>query len=262
MAWEQTIGRVSFINCEPLFYGLEDSWNILPAPPSWLTGHLLRKDCILAPIPAADYAKNSDELVLVPDLAISSKGEVGSVLLFGGKPIDEMETIALPSDSATSVTLLKYLISKRGLSPKYVEMGPDLHGMLNRCDGCLLIGDRALESAREYPELVELDLGLEWKKVSGHPMVFGVFAARRDSDMDKVKLAYDALIERLIKFETDPKVRQEVIHVSSVKSSQDASRLERYFGEVINRIEDEDIVGLESFLASACKMEKQITLAW
>ena len=77
-------------------------------------------------------------------------------------------------------------------------------------------------------------------------MVFGVFAARRDSDMDK-ELAYDALIERLIKFETDPKVRQEVINVSSVKSSQDASRLERYFGEVINRIEDEDIVGLNLF---------------
>ena len=173
-----------------------------------------------------------------------------------------METIALPSDSATSVTLLRYLISKRGLSPKYVEMGPDLHGMLNSCDGCLLIGDRALESAREYPELVELDLGLEWKKVSGHPMVFGVFAARRDSDITKVKLAYDALIERLIKFETDPDVRKEVIRVSSLKSSQEIPRLERYFGEVINRIEEEDIVGLESFLSSACKMENQITLAW
>ena len=117
MAWEQTIGRVSFINCEPLFHGLDESWSILPAPPSWLTGHLLRRDCILAPIPAADYAKNSDKLVLVPDLAISSKGEVGSVLLFGTKTIEEMETIALPSDSATSVTLLRYLISKRGLSP-------------------------------------------------------------------------------------------------------------------------------------------------
>ena len=116
MAWEQTIGRVSFINCEPLFHGLDKTWNILPAPPSWLTGHLLRKDCILAPIPAADYAKNSDKLVLVPDLAISSKGEVGSVLLFGGIPLEEMKTIALPSDSATSVTLLRYLVSKRGLS--------------------------------------------------------------------------------------------------------------------------------------------------
>ena len=262
MAWEQTIGRVSFINCEPLFHGLDKTWNILPAPPSWLTGHLLRKDCILAPIPAADYAKNSDKLVLVPDLAISSKGEVGSVLLFGGMPLEEMKTIALPSDSATSVTLLRYLVSERGLSPKYVEMGPDLHGMLNECDGCLLIGDRALESAREYPELVELDLGLEWKKVSGHPMVFGVFAARRDSDMAKVKLAYDALIKRLIMFENDSEVRKEVIRVSSVKSSQDISRLERYFGEVINRIEAEDIVGLESFLTAACSMENQITVAW
>ena len=262
MAWEQTIGRVSFINCEPLFHGLDKTWNILPAPPSWLTGHLLRKDCILAPIPAADYAKNSDKLVLVPDLAISSKGEVGSVLLFGGMPLEEMKTIALPSDSATSVTLLRYLVSKRRLSPKYVEMGPDLHGMLNECDGCLLIGDRALESAREYPELVELDLGLEWKKVSGHPMVFGVFAARRDSDMAKVKLAYDALIKRLIMFENDSEVRKEVIRVSSVKSSQDISRLERYFGEVINRIEAEDIVGLESFLTAACSMENQITVAW
>lgn len=262
MAWEKTIGRVSFINCEPLFHGLDESWSILPAPPSWLTGHLLRRDCILAPIPAADYAKNSDKLVLVPDLAISSKGEVGSVLLFGTKAIEEMDTIALPSDSATSVTLLRYLVSKRGLSPTYVEMGPDLHGMLDRCDGALLIGDRALESAREYPDLVELDLGLEWKRVSGHPMVFGVFAARRDSDMAKVKLAYDALIERLIQFETDPKVRDEVIQVSSKKSSQDITRLERYFGEVINRIEAEDIVGLESFLSSACRMENRITLAW
>ena len=63
-----------------------------------------------------------------------------------------METIALAIGFLQHLLpLLKYLISKRGLSPKYVEMGPDLHGMLNRCDGCLLIGDRALESAREYP---------------------------------------------------------------------------------------------------------------
>ena len=80
--------------------------------------------------------------------------------------------------------------------------------------------------------------------------------------MSKVKLAYDALIERLIQFETDPKVRDEVIQVSSKKSSQDITRLERYFGEVINRIEAEDIVGLESFLSSACSMENRITLAW
>ena len=262
MSWQKTIGRVSFINCEPLFHGLDESWDVLPAPPAWLTGHLLRRDCILAPIPAADYAKNSDELFLVPDLAISSKGEVGSVLLFGKVELEDMKTIALPSDSATSVTLLKYLINKRGLKPKYIEMGPDLDGMLDKCDGCLLIGDRALESAEGSPELVKIDLGLEWRNVSGHPMVFGVFAARRDSDLEQVKLAYNALVERLIAFENDPDVRRKVIEASSAKSSQNKERLERYFGEVINRIESEDFTGLESFLSSACNMKDKITMAW
>jgi len=262
MTWEKTIGRVSFINCEPLFYGLEDTWGVLPAPPSWLTGHLIRRDCILAPIPAADYAKNSDKLVLVPDLSISSKGEVGSVLLFGRKDISEMDSIALPSDSATSVTLLKFLIKHRNLEPEYVEMGPDLMGMLAKCDGCLLIGDRALEAARDHPELIKMDLGEEWKNVSGHPMVFGVFAARKDSDIDSVKAAYAALIQRLVAFETNSAVRKEVIQISSKKSSQSVDRLERYFGEVINRMEPEDMTGLKQFLNSACQMQEDITMAW
>ena len=262
MSWEKTIGRVSFINCEPLFFGLDNSWNVLPAPPSWLTGHLLRKDCILAPIPAADFAKNVDKLVLVPDLAISSKGEVGSVLLFGNVDLKDMKSIALPSDSATSVTLLKYLLNRNKLNPNFIEMGPDLNGMLEQCDGCLLIGDRALESARDFPDLVKLDLGSEWKEVSGHPMVFGVFAARRDSEISLVKKAYSALLERLIEFENNPTVRSDVIKLSCQKTSQNSDRLERYFGQVINRIDAEDYRGLKSFLVNACGMESDIPMAW
>ena len=262
MSWEQTIGRVSFINCEPLFFGLDNSWNVLPAPPSWLTGHLLRKDCILAPIPAADFAKNVDKLVLVPDLAISSKGEVGSVLLFGKTDMKDMKSIALPSDSATSVALLKYLLTRNQMSPDFIEMGPDLKGMLEKCDGCLLIGDRALESARDYPNLVKLDLGAEWKKVSGHPMVFGVFAARKDSDISLVKRAYSALLERLVEFENNATVRSDVIKLSCQKTSQNSDRLERYFGQVINRIDVEDYRGLKAFLDDACGMECDIPMAW
>lgn len=262
MSWERTIGRVSFINCEPLFHGLDDSWDVLPAPPSWLTGHLLRKDCILAPIPAAAYAKNSGDLVLVPDLAISSRGEVGSVLLFGSMPIESMKTIALPSDSASSVALLRHLVSKKNLQPDYVEMGPDLFGMLDSCDGCLLIGDRALEGARANPELVIMDLGSEWLQVTGNPMVFGVFAARRDSDVELIKSAYEALISRLEAFENDASVRSQVIAASGVKSSQSVERLERYFGEVINRMDSEDMDGLRLFLKTACGMNDEPIMAW
>ena len=262
MSWQNTIGRVSFINCEPLFHGLDKSWNVLPAPPAWLTGHLLRRDCILAPIPAADYARNHAELFLLPEIAISSKGEVGSVLLFSELNISEIKTVALPSDSATSVQLLKYLLTKKNIEPKYTEMGPDLQTMLASNDACLLIGDRALDAAREYPDYVILDLGKEWLRVTGKPMVFGVFAARRDSDMNIVKTAHSALKTQLEKFETDKSHRDEVIKVSSQKSSQPETRLESYFGEVINRVEPEDMSGLELFLKDACKMEADPVIAW
>lgn len=148
--WTKTIGRVAFINCDPLFHDLGPQWNVLAAPPSWLTGHVLRRDCILAPIPAADYAKHADELVLLPDIGIGSQGEVGSVLLFGAVPLTSMKTIALPSDSATSVALLKHLISQQGLDMKYIQTGPDYDSMMSIADGALLIGDRALEAAKKF----------------------------------------------------------------------------------------------------------------
>ena len=106
---------MAFSNCDPIFTSLDSKWKILPAPPSWLTGHLLRKDCLCAPIPTADYAKHAEELLLLPDLAIVSKGDVGSVLLFGSRAIEDMRDIALPSDSSTSVALLKWILSKRDL---------------------------------------------------------------------------------------------------------------------------------------------------
>ena len=262
MTWKKTLGRVAFINCEPLFHGLNNSWNILPAPPSWLTGHLLRRDCIIAPIPAADFAQYHEDLLLVPNIAISSKGEVGSVLLFGKCEIEDMKTIALPSDSATSVALLKHLLSLKEYRPKYVEMGPDLESMLESCDGCLLIGDRALEAAKNDPELVRMDLGNEWKKSTDSPMVFGVFAARRDSSVADVKMAYEALIERLDAFENNSEVRAEVIATSMEKTNQSLERLERYFGEVINRMDSEDMKGLTEFLSSVCHLNTKVELAW
>jgi len=107
-----------------------------------------------------------------------------------------------------------------------------------------------------------MDLGSEWVDVSGHPMVFGVFAARKDSDVDLIKNAYSALISRLEAFEKNSKVRTEVILVSSVKSAQSNERLERYFGEVINRMDSTDMRGLKLFLNSACGMSDEPAMAW
>ena len=260
--WKKIIGRVAFLNCDPLFHGLDPQWSVLPAPPSWLTGHLLRRDCVLAPIPAADYARNSDELVLVPEIGICSKGEVGSVLVFGDMPIKDMKTLALPTDSQTSVALLMYILKQDGLNPETILMGPDLDTMLDSCDGALLIGDRALEGAKLRPNSVQLDLGTAWLERTSKPMVFGVFAARKDTPIADVKAAQTALLERLNLFEQDADQRQTVIEWSMTRSELEYERLNRYFGEVFNRLDSEHMEGLEQFLVDACGLDEGSTFAW
>ena len=252
--WLTTIGRVSFLNCDPLFHHLDDKWSILPAPPSWLTGHLLRKDCLIAPIPSTDYAKHADELILLPDMGISAPNEVGSVLLFGKRSVEDMRDIALPTDSSTSQKLLLFLLKQMGLEPRPIEMGPDLTKMLERCDGALLIGDRALWEAQKHPELVQMDLGGAWNKLTNLPMVFGVLAARKDSPLKPLKEACDALLSSLVMF-TQDEGRESVITSSANRSRFDSTRIEKYFVEVSNRMGPEEIQGLNKFLKSVCGLE-------
>lgn len=260
MSWETVLGRVAFANCDPIFDGLEDRWKILPAPPAWLTGHLLRRDCLTAPIPAADYAKHSDELLLLPDLGIVSNGDVGSVILFGTRPINQMRDIALPSDSSTSRALLQWVLGLKNLDPKFHETGPDLVAMLEKSDGALLIGDRALIAAKDNPNLVKLDLGAEWTKITGFPMVFGVFAARKDSPVGKLAKARKDMVNQYNHFLEDTSWNQEVISRTSEKLGFSESRIDEYFSiEVQNKLDDKSKEGLEHFLKVVCNMDSDIT---
>jgi len=256
MSWENVVGRVAFTNCDPLFYGLDDNWKVLSAPPAWLTGHLLRKDCLTAPIPTADYAKYADELMLIPDLGIVSNGAVGSVILFGTRELEQMRDIALPSDSSTSKVLLRWLLNNRNLDPKLIETGPNLFSMLDDCDGALLIGDRALAAATNNPELVKLDLGGEWFSVTGLPMVFGVFACRRDAPLDKIKLIRADLLSNYEVFNSNEKWRDKVIQHSADRIGTDKLRIRTYFKEEVrNIIEGDALTGLTRFLEEVCDMD-------
>ena len=260
MSWENVLGRVAFANCDPIFDGLEGDWKILPAPPSWLTGHLLRRDCITAPIPAADFAKHSDELLLIPKLGIVSQGDVGSVILFGTRPIQQMRDIALPSDSSSSRALLQWILKSMKLDPKFHERGPDLTAMLDESDGALLIGDRALIAARDYPDLVKLDLGAEWTNKTGFPMVFGVFAGRKDSPIQILNRASNDMVRQYEIFLNDESWRDQVIRRTSLKLGFSESRISEYFSiEVQNKLDDFSKEGLEFFLKEVCGMEKEIT---
>lgn len=183
------LGHIQFLNCLPLYYGMVKNdvlldVDLVRANPADLARELLDGALDMAPIPAIEYARHADDLVLLPDIAISSNGEVQSILLISKVPAEELagRTVALANTSRTSQVLARVLIDKRWhATPAYVEMPPDLPAMLRDADAALLIGDEALRAYWDQPTgLHAYDLGTVWTAWTGLPMVYAVWAVRRD----------------------------------------------------------------------------------
>ena len=199
------LGHIQFINCLPLYYGMVKNdvlldVDLVKAAPRDLARMLLEGELDVAPIPAIEYARHADDFVLLPDIAISSDGEVQSILLLSKVPAIELgrRTVALTDTSRTSQVLARVLLARHwDVTPEYVEMPPDLPAMLRDADAALLIGDEALRAYWEPPTgLYAYDLGAEWTGWTGLPMVYAVWAVRRgfaEDDPEGVRAVSEAL---------------------------------------------------------------------
>jgi len=151
--------------------------------------------------------------------------------------------------------LLMWILDKIGLNPRPVDMGPNLQEMLQRCDGALLIGDRAIDESLRNPELVRMDLGQSWLEHTGLPMVFGVFAAHIDAPESTLMRAHNSLLEQLNRFENDSIYRKDLIAATSRRSGFSIARVEQYFDEVVLRLDKRAEKGLEKFLSDVCGID-------
>ncbi len=194
------LGHIQFINCLPLYYGMVKQdvlldVDLVRANPADLAEMVVSSALEVAPIPAIEYARHADELVLLPDIAITSDGEVQSILLVSTLPAEELDSriVALAANSRTSQVLARVLLQKRwSVVPEYVTMPPDLPAMLRDADAALLIGDEALREHWEPSgQLIDYDLGAEWTAWTGLPMVYAVWAVRRSFAEDEPQAVAD-----------------------------------------------------------------------
>lgn len=186
------VGHIQFLNCLPLYWGLVHSGALLDLDlrkdtPDRLSEALVAGELDIGPISLVEYLRHADELVVLPDLAVGSDGPVLSVVLSTQVPIEEIRTVALGSTSRTSVLLARMMLEDRfGVRPEYVTMPPDVPMMLREADAAVTIGDVALRAYYEHEQggpdhqPVVLDLGQGWRDWTGLPMVFAIWAARRD----------------------------------------------------------------------------------
>jgi predicted solute-binding protein len=132
-------------------------------------------------------------LDFLPGLGIACEGPVRSILLISKVPFERIRSLAVDSGSRTSVALARILLADRyGCNPTIAARPPEIDRMLDEADAALIIGDAALRIEPHTLPWKVLDLGAEWVQWTGLPMVFAVWAGRRELLTPEVSGAFTA----------------------------------------------------------------------
>jgi chorismate dehydratase len=191
------VAAIRFLNPAPLMWDFEhppraaalaERYDVETMMPAQCAERLSDGTADLGLVPITALAQSS-ELRIVPGCAIASKGAIRSLLLVmrSATGVAGMRTIAADTSSRATLAYVQVMARHFWQIPAtFVPHTPDLDGMLAVCDAALLIGDPALlaledRSARQErtgEELLYLDLGTEWHRLTGAPWISAVWGVR------------------------------------------------------------------------------------
>ena len=175
---------------EPGKSRLAERYSIHQTTPSACADELIGGAADIGLVPVATYAF-APSLAIVPGCAIASLGDIRSILLVVRHvdAVHDVSRVALDTSSRASATYARILFHKYwNARAQFVLHRPDLEAMLRIADAALLIGDPALlaledRAAREQrtgEKLLYIDLGHEWRRLTGSAWVSAFWAVRTD----------------------------------------------------------------------------------
>jgi cyclic dehypoxanthinyl futalosine synthase len=236
---------VSFLNAWPLTAGLERSERIelVLAEPSRCAAMLEAGEVDLALVSVG--ALPGGEFDIVPGIAIGADGPVQTVVLAGEQSPAVWDEVFLDTASRTSHVLTKLVLDEMGVHPQFALL-PAAEGLARAkgTKGALVIGDRGFDVRAPHV----LDLGREWTRITGLPMIFAVWAARpgRVSPEDVQELSRAA--------QHGLGIRTELAQRFAAQRGGDPERYRRYLTQRIRYgLGPYEIQGLEAFLERAAQ---------
>jgi len=178
------VSAVSYLNTWPLVWGFlhgpeQGIYDFRFDLPAQCAAALETGAADIGLVPCAELDRIG--LDFLPDLGIACEGPVRSILLISKCPFNRIRTLAADSGSRTSVALAQILLAEvYGCQPVLTPRSPVLSDMMTECDAALIIGDPALRIDPEKLPWQTLDLGEEWVTRTGLPMVFAVWAGKKE----------------------------------------------------------------------------------
>ena len=246
------VAAVSYLNTSPLVWGMlhgpqRDCFDLEFLLPAGCADHVASGAADIGIVPSFELTRQ--ELEIIPGTGIACHGAVRSILLISSRPPGEIRTIALDNSSRTSVELARVVLERRyGATPRAISHEPDLEAMLRIADAALIIGDPALRIDRTGLPPYVYDLGAEWVEMTGLPMVFAVWAARKGTVTPELVSAFQDScrygLERL----------EEIVAAESVARDFPPGLVREYLtGHIVHELGPRDYRGMELFLEYASR---------
>jgi cyclic dehypoxanthinyl futalosine synthase len=168
-----------FLNSLPLTVEMaeDDFFDFEFVVPSEGARRMMEKEAEIALLPVAALAEIGG-LEVVPGPCIGANGRVESVVIVSEVPLDRVERIYVDNASRTSVILAKIFLDSigRGSLPLIRVPSEEIPAMVEGVNAGLLIADVAFKESKRFK--YRHDLADAWKRLTGEPFVFAVWAAQ------------------------------------------------------------------------------------
>ena len=150
------IGRIPYINCFPVYGGIDRGiipidGELVTGVPTTLNRAMADGNLDVSVVSAVEYARDAARYLLLPEIGITSNGPVRSVMLFSRRPISDLggRRVLVSRSSMTSVALLELLFEHVWkVRPEFVPGDAELVDIARFADEThdarLVIGDAAL----------------------------------------------------------------------------------------------------------------------
>ena len=235
------IGHINFLNVLPLNYGYQHAaqdLQIVYGVPTFLNGELKAGRIDISNISSIEYARQSDELLILPKICVRADEDVTSIVLVSRKPIEQIrdDKVILTSKSATAQRLLKIILhDSYDAAPNYETRTVTVENPVDEdATAALLIGDDALYIYLHRPKnFYVYDLGKEWHKLTGRQMVYALWAVKKKfaaENPDVFKATYEKILRA---FEFGIEHKADAIKSVLNKKPFTFEELDKYLGGVI-----------------------------
>ncbi len=249
---------VSYLNTVPLVWGMlhgsdpgdgRDVFDLRFALPSVCADQLATGEADIGIAPVIEVARQ--KLEYFRGAGIACHGPVRSILVVSKVPFAKIRTLATDAGSRTSVMLARVILEEKfGVEPRLISRPAALAPMLGEADAALLIGDAALHVDPLTLPFETLDLGGEWNAMTGLPMVFAVWAGRREIIQDRYARAFLASL-RYGREHLDEMVRTEA---APHGVTEELAR-EYLTSRIVFELGERDYAGLDLFLQRAARFD-------